>query len=91
MELLSNAIEYWRLWKKLEESYKQGLPTQETHPFLPTDALEGKKLKQLLKDELKLDETNYLRVKADFVPAKEQIYKSSGIDYLVKWSILKDE
>jgi hypothetical protein len=90
-DLLSIVIECWRLWKKLEESYKQGLPSQETHPFLPSDAVGGKKLDQVLKSELKLDETNYIRVKADFVPAKEQMYRSNGIDFLVKWSILKNE
>jgi hypothetical protein len=89
--LLSLVIEYWQLWKKLEEAYKQGLTTQETHPFLPSDAHEGKRLDQILKNELKIDETNHLKARADFIGATAQQFKSSGIDFLVKWTILKEE
>ncbi|QHT65576.1 hypothetical protein GXP67_02310 [Rhodocytophaga rosea] len=90
-DLLSIVIEDWRLWKKLEQAYKQGLVSQHTHPFLQADALEGKKLDQLLKDGLKIDETNHVKARADFEVAKGQEFVSSGIDFIVKWIIIKEE
>ena len=87
-DLLSIVIDDWQLWKKLEEAYEQGLAPQETHPFLPADATEGQKLDQILKDELRIDETNVVKARADFVAVKGQ---PSGTDFLVKWTIIKEE
>jgi hypothetical protein len=91
-ELLSVAIRDWQLWQKWEEAYYQGLTTPESHPFLPENTAEGQRLRQILKDQLLIDEANCLKARAEFRPV-DRIHKMNyGMkDLVVKWQIIKNK
>jgi hypothetical protein len=79
-EVLALALEDWEIWLRWQSACREGKTGMETHPALPQDRGRHDQLQEILKEQLVIDETCFVRAKADFRRLP------SGL--AVKWSLV---
>lgn len=85
-EILNLVIEDWIIWKRWDIAYHKGIIGKEIHPFLPEDKDRGKQIKSILDDALKITESNYIKLDAEFTIESGQEKVLGMKKYLVNWT-----
>lgn len=84
-ETLCLVIESWEIWKRWDNAFHNGKTGKETHPYLPADKKRGEELEKALKEELKIDQSNYIELYAEFKLAPNQKNVLGMKNIIVKW------
>jgi len=84
-EILQMVIEDWQIWKRWDTAFHKGETSRETYPYLPKDKKRGEQLKKILDKELKINESNYIELDAEFRVKEHQENVLGQKDLIVKW------
>ena len=72
VEILDLALEDWAIWERWWVAFQAGRTTHETHPALPQERSRHLELKARLQDRLRIDPSNYVRVRGEFRRSPKQ-------------------
>lgn len=65
-ELLELTKESWSIWKRWEDAFHKERVDQSSHPYLPEVKINGKKIDKEIEGKLKLDDSNFFKMPAEF-------------------------